>query len=97
MTDDRIGRRMKKCVNIARAGCRYFGRWPGGAAAKPLPRRRGPPQPPPSPAPAVPDHLQEPVDDDPVAGVQAAGDDDVLVADVVAHDHRPQRRPALSA
>ena len=74
MTDDRIGRSMKKCVNM-----RYF------LAASALGRRRAGRD----DRHRLPgDDLEHAVDDDAITFGEALRDDDVLVAVVVADDHR---------
>ena len=89
MTDERIGRSMKKCVNM-RAPTSSA----ASAASRRLPRSRL------ALRPARRDdlhrlaghHLEHAVDDDAVALVQAVDDHDVLLAVVVADDHRPHLR-----
>ena len=89
MTDDRIGRSMKKWVNMARRPTSSLGRASAAAlpaaspafAAAGAPARRS--------SPAARHDLQHAVDDHAVTRVQAGDDDDVLLAVVVADDHRP--------
>ena len=91
MTADRIGRSMKKWVNMRCAlflllsgFARFRARHPGlGGARLRCSAGRGD-------LDRLPGNdLQHALDHDAVPGVQAAHDDDVLVADVVADDNRP--------
>ena len=90
MTDDRIGRSMKKCVNMACAtSWRCRAPWPRGRRRRCSAARR-------HDGHRLARHdFQHAVDDDAVARVKSRQDHDVLVAVVVADDDGPDLRDVL--
>src|SRR5215831_8750811 len=86
MTDERIGRSMKKWVNteprLLLRCLDVLGRFPGGARLADLHRLPR-------------NDLEGAFDDDAVAGRKARGDQDALLVRIVSDHHRPQLRGAV--